>query len=273
VSPSPSTEAAAQYLVAARRARRPGDRLPESNRPHDCESALAIQHRVSELLGESIGGWKAAIPAQDKISVGPICASDIYRASPCPVRPSKGSARIEPEIAFVLGQDLGPRGTPYTEAEIRAAISETRLTLEVLGGRYADPENVPFPEKLADAMNNQALFVGPVVPHALDQKLDAFPLTIDGPAGLHLTRAGVHPSGHPLAPLYWLANFLSGRGEGLKAGQIVTAGSYCGVLELPLGAPLRIAFDGLGILSVVLANASTLADASNKAQAYVKEAK
>ena len=56
-------------------------------------------------------------------------------------------------------------------------------------------------------------------------------------------------------------------------GQIVTAGSYCGVLELPLGAPLRIAFDGLGILSVVLANASTLADASNKAQAYVKEAK
>jgi 2-keto-4-pentenoate hydratase len=263
---SPSFEAAAQYLVAARRARRPGDRLSESNRPHDCESALAIQHRVSELLAETIGGWKAAIPAQDKISIGPIYASDIYTTSPCPVRPSKGSARIEPEIAFVLGQDLGPRATPYTESEIRGAISETRLTLEVLGGRYADPENVPFPEKLADAMNNQALFVGPVVPNALDQKLDAFPVTVDGPAGLHMTRAGVHPSGHPLAPLYWLANFLAGRGEGLKAGQIVTAGSYCGVLELPVGAPLRIGFDGLGILSV------ELADASSKAQAYVKEA-
>jgi len=264
VSLAPSFEAAAQFLVAARRTRRPGDRLPEENRPHDSESAIAVQRRVSELLGEQIGGWKAASPTGDKLSVGPIYASDIYRTSPCPVRPVKGSARIEPEVAFVLGKDLGPRSTPYTEAEVRGAISETRLALEILGGRYADPDGVSFPEKLADAMNNQALFVGPVVPNALEQKLDAFPLTVDGPDGLHYTKDGVHPSGHPLAPLYWLANFLSSRGDGLKAGQIVTAGSYAGVLELPLGAPLRITFDGLGTLSV------ELADTGARAQAHVR---
>jgi len=264
---SPSSEAAAQYLAAARRSRRSGDRLPESNRPQDSESAIAIQFRVSELFGEPIGGWKAASPTQDKISLGPIYASDIYTSSPCPVRPLKGSARIEPEVAFVLGKDFSPQATPYSESEIRSGIAETRLALEVLGGRYADPDSVTFPEKLADSLNNQALFIGPVVPNALDQKLDAFPVTIDGPGGLHVTREGVHPSGHPLAPLYWLVNFLSERGEGLKAGQIVTAGSYCGVLELPLGAPLRVTFGTLGILSVELAGAS------QKAQAYVKEAK
>jgi 2-keto-4-pentenoate hydratase len=264
---SSSCEAAAQYLVAARRARRSGERLPEFCRPGECASAIAIQHRVSELLGERIGGWKAASPSQDKISLGPIYASDIYSTSPCPVRPRGANARIEPEVAFVLGQDLGPRATPYTEAEIRAAIAETRLALEILGGRFADPENVPFPEKLADALNNQALFIGPVVPNALDQKLDKLPITVDAPEGFRVARDGVHPSGHPLAPLLWLANFLSARGEGLKKGQIVTAGSYCGVLDLPLAKPLRVTFGGLGTLS------TEFADASASERAYVKEAK
>ncbi len=263
---SSSCEAAAQYLAAARRARRSGERLPESSRPTDCESAIAIQHRVSELLGERIGGWKAASPSQDKISLGPIYASDIYATSPCPVRPRTGKARIEPEVAFVLGHDLGPRAQPYTESEVRAAISETRLALEILGGRFADSDNVPFPEKLADALNNQALFIGPEVPGALDKKLDAMPITVDGPDGFQVSRDGVHPSGHPLAPLLWLANFLSARGQGLKKGQIVTAGSYCGVLDLPLGKPLRVTFGGLGVLSV------ELADASETGRSYVKEA-
>jgi len=220
---------------------------------------------VSQLLGTPIGGWKAASPAPDKIHIGPIYARDIYSSSPCPVRPRGVNARIEPEVAFVLKQDLSPRATPYTEAEIRAAIAETRLALEILGGRFADPDSVPFPEKLADALNNQALFVGPAVPHALEQKLDTMPIAVDGSDGFHLSRDGVHPSGHPLAPLVWLANFLSARGEGLKAGQIVTAGSYCGVLDLPLGKPLQVTFGGLGVLSVEFVEA-------NESRAYVKEA-
>lgn len=165
-----------------------------------------------------------------------------------------------------MGQDLGPRAAPYTEAEVSAAISETRLVLEILGGRFADPDSVSFPEKLADALNNQALFIGPVVPRALEQKLDKMPITVDGPAGFHIARDGVHPSGHPLAALLWLANYVSARGDGLKAGQIVTAGSYCGVLDLPLEKALRVTFDGLGTLSV------EFADASESDRAYVKEA-
>jgi 2-keto-4-pentenoate hydratase len=50
--------------------------------------------------------------------------------------------------------------------------------------------------------------------------------------------------------LYWLANFLAARGEGLTARQIVTTGSYCGALELPLSTPLRVTFGHQGCLSV-----------------------
>jgi 2-keto-4-pentenoate hydratase len=205
---------------------------------------------VSELFGAPIGGWKAASPSAGKVSLGPIYAGDIYFSSPCPVLSRKNTMTGEPEVCFVLGRDLGPRTAAYTEAEVLAAIQETRLAIEVLGGRYADPASVSFPEKLADALNNQALFVGPVVPGALDKPLATLPIAVEGPQGVIVTRDGVHPSGHPLAPLLWLANFLSERGDGLKAGQIVTTGSYCGVLELPLATPLRVRFGDLGILSI-----------------------
>ena len=59
---SSSEEAAAQYLIEARRAGRTGDRLPESCRPADIEAALAIQRRVSEVLaqpGEGMIGFEA----------------------------------------------------------------------------------------------------------------------------------------------------------------------------------------------------------------------
>lgn len=213
------------------------------------------------MYGETIGGWKAASPAQDKLSLGPIYASDIYYAFPCPVRPKAGSARIEPEIAFVLQRDLGPRANSYAETEIRAAIGEPHLALEVLGGRYVEPDAVSFPEKLADALNNQALFVGPAVPEALGKDLGALPITVDCSDGLHIVRKGVHPSGHPLAPLYWLANFLAARGQGLKAGQIVTTGSYCGVLDLPLWNQLRVSFGDLGVLEVEFVESSQSARA------------
>ena len=59
-----------------------------------------------------------------------------------------------------------------------------------------------------------------------------------------------HPNGHPLAPLVWLANFLSARKETLKAGQIVTTGSYAGIVQVPIDTPITVEFGGVGSLSV-----------------------
>jgi len=160
---------------------------------------------------------------------------------------------IEPEVAFILGRDLPARAEPYTEAEVRAAIAESHLVLELLRGRYADLAAVSFEEKLADSLTNQGLFVGPVVADPFARKLDTLAITVKEPGAAAVTHQGVHPAGHPFAPLLWLANYLAARGEGLSAGQIVTTGSYCGVLELPMGVPLEIEFEGLGVLSVELA--------------------
>jgi 2-keto-4-pentenoate hydratase len=139
-------EAAAQFLAAARKAGVPGARLPENLRPADVESAFAIQRRSVALLGQEIGGWKCSVPSDARpLNVAPILASTIYRASPCRFVATGSRARIEPEVAIVMGSDLPQRDTPYSEAEVRAAIAEPRIVLELLGTRYADPAVASWP--------------------------------------------------------------------------------------------------------------------------------
>ena len=248
---TPAIEAAARFLVAARQARRPGERIAEASRPTDVDTAIAIQQRVTELLGLPVGGWKCSVPTPPRpVPMAPIYAPTICTSPPCPILPIAGMARIEPEIAFVMSRGLAHRTSAYTEAEVRAAIGEARLVLELIGPRYADPVAASFPEQLADAISNHGLFVGPAVQDALDRPLGAFPIVIDA-AGKALHAAqGKHPDGHPLPPLVWLANYLAEHREGLAAGQIVTTGSYCGVVDLPLDTPLRVRFGELGTLHV-----------------------
>ena len=213
-------------------------------------AALAIQQRVTELLALPIGGWKCSLPTPERpVAMAPIYAPTIFERSPCPILPIAGKACIEPEIAFVMARDLPPRSSPYSETEIRAAIREARMVLELIGPRYADPAAASFVELLADGVANQGLFAGPVVADALERPLDQLPITIDANAK-HLHAAqGKHPDGHPLKPLVWLANFLAQRRDGLRAGQIVTTGSYCGVVDVPLTVELTVRFGDVGILS------------------------
>ena len=159
---------------------------------------------------------------------------------------------IEPEIAFVIAHDLPPRATPYSDAEIRAAIGEARMVLELITTRYADKASATPPEILADSYNHHGLFIGPVIPNALDHPLERLHVTIQTPAGVLFDKEHPHPSGHPLKSFTWLVHFLNSRGQGLKAGEIVTTGSYAGIVEAPLGVPIQVKLNNLGSLQVEL---------------------
>ena len=244
-------DAAATELARRRREGRRGPRLDPASRPISLTEALALQHRVAVRLG-TIGGWKCSLPTPERTTVAPLFASSIHRGAHAAVHPRTSNAQIEPEIAFVLKSDLGPRNRPYEEAEVLAAIGEAHLVLELLGNRYDDPAAVPHLEMLADGANNEGLVVGPVVERALARPLEGFTVTIEGVGGFRLERAGRHPDGHPTRPLVWLANFLRDRGERLRAGQVVTTGSYAGALDVPLATPLTITFGDLGQMHVTL---------------------
>ncbi|WP_049120286.1 2-keto-4-pentenoate hydratase, partial [Burkholderia cenocepacia] len=191
-------DGAAQHLVAARHAGSPGPLLPDALRPDDIDTALAIQQRVADLLGEPVGGWKCALPPPDRVILAPIFASTIREAD-APYRVVGGPiVRIEPEIAFVLDRDLPEREQPYDESDVRAAIREVRIVLEVLGCRYAEPTRASKFELLADGQFNQGLCVGPVVPDGLNVPLATLALSFDG--ALNRTIDGRHPDGDPLKP-------------------------------------------------------------------------
>jgi 2-keto-4-pentenoate hydratase len=241
-------EQAAQYLVNARRSGQPGPLMPQTMRPTDFDGALAIQTRVGELLEESIGGWKCSAPSPGKLMIAPIWKSYIHSGPRCPAL----SGSIEPEIAFVMARDLPSREIPYTQAEVTAAIGETRLVLELIGSRYAEPKDAGFLEKLADSLANQGLYLGPVVPGGATPEMAHFPISIESRGKTIFEVEGKHPDGHPYVPLVWLANFLSSRGQGLKAGEVVTTGSYAGVIEVPVGDALRVVFGDFGAIDVQL---------------------
>jgi 2-keto-4-pentenoate hydratase len=243
-------ELAAQHLIAARHAGIPGALLPEAARPLDLDTALAIQQRVVALSGDRVGGWKCALPPPGRVVVAPLLATTIRDASstPFPVAGDADRVRIEPEIAFVIDRDLPRRETPYDEAEVRGAIREVRLVLEVLGCRYAEPQHASALELLADSQFNQGLCLGPVVRDGLDASLGTIALECQG--GLQQRFDGHHPDGDPFKPLVWLVNFLAARGEPVRAGQIVTTGSYAGAIDVPRGQPLTVRFGELGTLWV-----------------------
>jgi len=242
---------AARHLVAARKAKTPGPCMPDAYRPTDYDSAIAIQERVLELLGETVGGWKCGTPNP---LTGPVFAglgaSGLLRSVPCAVPGDIGL--IEPEIAFVIAHDLPPRATPYTDAEIRAAIGEAHLVLELITTHYADRAAATAPEILADAYSHHALFIGPVVPNVLDHPLERLHVNIRTAAGPLFDKISPHPSGHPLKSLGWLVHFLNERGQGVKAGQIVTTGSYAGVVEAPLGVPITVKLNEFDTFTVEL---------------------
>ena len=245
---------AAQHLLAARRSNTPGPCIPEAFRPADTDSALAIQDRVLERLGETVGGWKCGVPNP---VTGPIVAtipaSAILRSSPCVVFGDKG--QIEPEIAFVIGRDLPARATPYSPEEIRGAIRESRLVLELITTRYADKASATPAEVLADAFNNHGLLIGPVIPNVLDHPLEKLHARIHTASGALFDKVQGHPSGHPLNAFSWLVQFLNGRGQGLKAGQVVTTGSYAGIVDAPLNTPIHVELGDLGAIDVELITA------------------
>jgi 2-keto-4-pentenoate hydratase len=248
-------ESAAQFLVAARKRGGSGARIPEQYRPYDLDSALAIQARVTSLLGEPIGGYKCALPSEARPTLlAPIFVSAIgHDAFPFPVHAVGATVRIEPEIAFVMARDLTrPAGAGHTDREIRDAIKEVRLVLEILGSRYSEPDSATFPELFADGLMNQGLLVGPAVNDPWNRELGSLDIVIDSPSGVLLTHRGKHPDGHPVLPLYWLAKYLADTETPLRAGAIVTTGSYCGAVDVPLDTPFTVAYSDLGTLSATL---------------------
>lgn len=254
--PDSAVRQAAEMLVAARRERRRLDGFPAALKPASEAAAFAIQDAVMALLGERPGGWKVATPPGGAATCAPMFASLVH-ASPLRIAASEVPLLgVEAEIALRLGHDLPPRATPYARADVEAAIDGACAAIEIVDTRLfkgrdflkADPL-----DKLADNVGNGGFVYG--APVAAWRRLDLTALRVRLELGgkLLVDKVGGCPSGDPVDAVVWLANHLTGRCGGLKAGQIVTTGSCVGMPFAKPGDVARTSFEGLGEAEVTFA--------------------
>lgn len=235
--------AAAQAARALLEARRGGFKiphLPAECRPRDIDDAYQIQDALLALMGEGASGWFLACtaPAMQKAHglpgpyFGRMLTSAVFD-SPARVAigPSPKGWSVEIELVFRLARDLPPRAVPYDAVEVASAVAAMHPGLELVDGRYEDMLKVDGPSLVADNGTDGILVLGPAYAgwRSLDRAALAPRLFVDGVE--RGTGSGLAVMGDPLNALVWLANALSQRGLGLKAGETVNTGNclsqYC----------------------------------------------
>lgn len=235
---------AAQELRRRRLLGQPGTVLPESSRPNQVADAFAVQQAVVRLAGDVIG-WKCGLPSLDdagrpKIVVAPLYQHELQRGAVCKLWPSvDGKARVEPEYAYPVTQDIAAGDTELTEAVVYAHLGMPHLALELIQSRYLPDAGAGYPDQLADGLFNQGLWLGPVLCGSEQQR---FQLQIGSDGTPPVPVAARHPNDNPRAPLVWLVNFLRAQGIALHAGQYLITGSFAGVLEYPFATVLHWQF-------------------------------
>ncbi len=238
---------AAQLLLSARRdATQRLHSLPEAMRPRTLEQSYLVQRAIMRELGE-IGGWKVGSPnPAGGLACAPLPARGV---APSPAETACHDRGVEAEIALRMGASLPPRETPYAEAEVLAAIESAHPVIEVLDSRYTDVGAVDPLSNLADSLSHHGLIVGPAIAgwQGIDFAAESVRLLVDGQ---EIKRRTANPAGPMLRLVVWLANEGAHWAGGLRAGQMVTTGSWTAKDFVAPGASVRIAFDHCGEAAV-----------------------
>ncbi len=240
----PNPKQAAQVLLNRRTANAAESLLSAELSPQCLSDAFAI-HREMEK-SKPLVGWKCLLPPDsDKAIAAPIFHKGNFSDSQCRLIADKARARVEPEIAFVLAQDLPAREQAYTEAEIEQALESAHMALELMQDRYAEGVTPSFNERLADCLFNQGVFIGPEIDFTKAKSANEVKIKLTQSSSSQ-TFSGQHPNGGAILPVYWFVNYMREMGVDLKAGQAIITGSFCGIVELEFNQITQISYQGLG---------------------------
>jgi 2-keto-4-pentenoate hydratase len=223
---------------------------PPGPTPVSEAEVYVIQDKVAAALGP-VEGWKvgARTPTATP-TCAPLLAGHVVPGPASFAAKSMHMLGVEAEVAFRFGRDLPAARTAPSDAAILDAISSAHVVMEVVDTRLAERTSLDPLWPLADNGMNKALVVGPDFAGWRDLDYDRQPvkLVVNGEA--LVDRAGGNTGGSPLRLLCWLAgHVVTGRG-GLRAGQIVTTGSWVGLHFVDPGAEVVARFPGLGETSV-----------------------
>jgi len=242
--------AAANLLLDARRTGQTIADLPTTLQPTDLAEIYFVQDTIAAAFGP-IGGYKIGAPNPE--------ATPLYAPMPLAWIASSGSLLsgnrwrirgLEAEIAFLVGQDLPSRATPYSRDEVIAAMASCHPVIEVLEAAFTDPAQAARNSMLADLQSHGGFVYGPAYPswQSVDFNTERVTLSVDGI--LRVDRTGSNTSGDLVKLLPWLANEGATRTGGLKAGQWITTGSWTGNTLASAGSHVEATFSTAGSVTL-----------------------
>ncbi|RDI34054.1 2-keto-4-pentenoate hydratase/2-oxopent-4-enoate/cis-2-oxohex-4-enoate hydratase [Rhodococcus sp. AG1013] len=252
----------AAELAEAERTRRPIAQPTSSHPDLTVADAYEIQRRNiarrveagERVVGRKIGLTSLAMQRQlgvDQPDFGAILDTMVVPHEGEQALDDLVAARAEAEFTFRLASDLVPGESAFTFEQVRDAVGEVMLSLELIDSRIADWK-IGLVDTVADNASSARLVAGPGVP-ATRELLDTLPDRI-----LTLTRdgetVGEGPGSavldHPLNAIVWLADSLAQYGDHLRAGDLVLAGAVHAAVPLAAGSTFGVTSPGLPDVTV-----------------------
>jgi 2-keto-4-pentenoate hydratase len=246
---------AAEILLRARRELKPVENLPEALRPKTLEEAYALQDIVAADFGP-IGGWKVGAPSPEATpGYAPMPLFGGYATSGQTLKDSCRRLRgVEAEIAFHLGKDLPPREQPYSREEVSAAIASAHPAIELLESAFSDPDKADRLSAIGDLQLNGGFVYGPAFPgwKSADFMQESVTVILDGVVRFEGTASNT--AGTDLLRLVvWMANEAQHRTAGLRAGDWITTGSWCGKFLANSDSEATVRFSTFGEVQIYFA--------------------
>lgn len=234
------------------RAYRDGDPLDPARLPDiSIDEGYAVQEEFVARRAQAEGpvvGYKLGFTnetVQSKLGVSEPAYGRVLRETVCRDRQfavdSLIEPRVEPEIAFVLDEDLDGSATPL---EAMAATRFVVPVVEVVDSRIEGWEFAPATAVADDALAARLLPGDGVAAVEGDLTLEGVEILVNGKRRGSGTGAAV--LGHPAEGVAWLARELADAGETLRAGDIVTTGSITDPIPVDAGDTVVARFSSLG---------------------------
>ncbi len=233
--------------------------LPDGARPQNRRDGYTAQSMLALKATRGLIGWKIAATSaagQAHINVDGPMAGRLFGertfASGATLSLQHNRMRVaEPEFAFRVGRDLGPKGAPYSIKVVLAAMDALIPALEVPDSRFADFTTAGTAQLIADNACAHEFVLG--TPASADWRnldLAAYPVhaTQTKASGGKIERDGVGSNvlGDPRLALTWFVNEIGSLGLTLTAGQIVTTGTCMLPLAIEPGDHVHADFGILG---------------------------
>ena len=216
--------------------------LPETCRPQNTADGYQIQEVLVGLHGGSHAGYKIGATnkvAQKMFNVdAPFSAGEVILHI------------IEAEFDFLMKEDLPPREGSYTQDEVMARVDSLIPAIEIPDSRYKNWSAVGIAQLIADNAIASILVLGEPAKNWRDLNLANQSVAVRINGETVDEGSGANVLGDPRNVMTWLANTLSARGTGLKAGQIITTGSAANVIKVKPGDTVVADFGDLGSAEV-----------------------